>query len=94
MNSEISVYVNGNTWVELTNWTVKFEQFFGGATTVRGRGTWEGETEAVNIVSHLFDQYDPDFNEQELSALVREYKTDNEQDCALVVYRPVHAGLW
>ena len=94
MNSQITVYVCGLTDEALTFWTYAFEEFFGGATTVTARGTWEGETEQVNVVSHLFDKYNQDFDEVALNALVREYKADQQQDAVLVTYTPVYANLW
>ena len=93
MNREISVYVCGNTWAELTAWTVKFEAFFGGATTVRGRGTWEGETEAVNVVSHLYNNREPDFKYYGLDQLLREYKRETKQAVVLTVEREVSVKL-
>ena len=94
MNSEIGVYVCGLTEEALSFWTDVFEVFFGGCTTVSARGSWQGETEAVNVVSHLFDKYDQDFDDQELVALVKRYKSEQQQDAVLVTYTPVYANLW
>lgn len=93
MNREISVYVCGSTWAELTRWTLVFEQFFGGATTVRGRGTWDGVLEAVNVVSHLFDAKTPDYKYYELDQLVRQYKREAQQETVLIVERKVYTRL-
>jgi hypothetical protein len=89
MNKRVSVYVNGNTWAELQRWTENFEKFFGGATTIHGVGAWEGETEAVMVVSHLYDTDAPDFKVAELNELALLYKADNQQETVLITYEYV-----
>ena len=93
LNREVVVYVNGDTPEVLYWWTRKFEQFFGGATTVHARGTWEGKGEGVNLVSHLYDVFEMDFKAYELDQLVRKYKREANQDAALVVYREARGIL-
>ena len=91
MNSQITVYVCGD---DKDAWARHFEEFFVGATTITALGTWEGETEGVYLVSHLFDKYDQDFDDSALVALVKEYKADQQQDAVLVTYTPVYGDLW
>ena len=90
---EVSVYVTGRTLGELSFWTREFTAFFGGSTTVNARGSWEGETEDVHVVSHLYDQRDPDYKFYSLDQLLRKYKRQADQDAVLVVYREVKALL-
>ena len=94
INLEVTVYVCGRTWGEQQEWTLKFEQFFGGATTVQAAGTWEGVTEEVNLVSHLYDEHDPDFKGYELSNLVREYKRATQQEVVLVTRQEIRVKLY
>ena len=89
MNKRVTVYVNGETWDALRHWTLAFEAVFDGTTTVRARGTWMGETEAVNMVSHLYDSDKPDFLIPDLRELVAEYKREAGQHAALVTYEYV-----
>ena len=94
INMQVTVYVCGRTLRELSEWTSKFERFFGGVTTVQALGTWEGVTETVNMVSHLHDGLDPDFKHYELENLVREYKRRTQQETVLVTRQQVNGRLY
>ena len=91
---EITVYVTGNTAGELSFWTREFKSLFGGSTTVSADGTWGGETERVNLVSHLYDRRMPDWSHYELNNLVYNYKREAKQDAVLVVDREVKGRLY
>ena len=93
LNTEVSVYVTAKTEGALSFWTREFEGFFGGTTTMTAHGTWKGESEKVNVVSHLYDRLDPDFKYYELSNLARDYKRVERQDVVLIVEREVKTTL-
>ena len=93
MNREITVYVCGKSIFALAYWTKRFKQFFGAATTVQASGTWEGESELVNLVSHLYDAKQPDYLYYKLDQLVREYKREAQQGAVLIVERKVYTRM-
>ena len=93
LDREVTVYVCAPSVFALAYWTNRFEQFFDATTTVQAFGTWEGESEPVNLVSHLYNECKPDFAHYALGQLVREYKREAKQETALVVWREVKAKL-
>ena len=94
INREITVYVCGNSIFSLDYWTKRFEKFFGGATTVQAFGTWEGDSEPTNLVSHLYNKQDPDFKRFEFNNLAYEYKREAKQQVVMVSEIEVKTKLY